>query len=77
MKFVDRRDAGVRLAKALARYDSEDAVVYALPRGGVVIADEAAKQLEPFGACHPAQDRTSQERRIRCLRRHGKRRARM
>ena len=46
MKFVDRRDAGVRLAKALARYDSEDAVVYALPRGGVVIADEVAKQLE-------------------------------
>lgn len=46
MKFVDRRDAGMRLAKALARYDSEDAVVYALPRGGVVIGAEVAKQLE-------------------------------
>ncbi|MBU6323290.1 phosphoribosyl transferase [Patescibacteria group bacterium] len=46
MRFSDRRDAGVRLAKALARYDSEDAVVYALPRGGVVVADEVAAQLE-------------------------------
>lgn len=36
----------MRLAKALARYDGEDAVVYALPRGGVVVADEVAKQLE-------------------------------
>jgi predicted phosphoribosyltransferase len=46
MKFSDRRDAGLRLAKALARYDSEDAVIYALPRGGVVVAEEVAKQLE-------------------------------
>ena len=45
-RLADRRDAGVRLAKALARYDSEDAVVYALPRGGVVLGDEVAKQLE-------------------------------
>ena len=45
-RFADRRDAGVRLAKALARYDSEDAVIYALPRGGVVLGDEVAKQLE-------------------------------
>lgn len=46
LRFADRRDAGVRLAKALARYDSEDAVVYALPRGGVVVGAEVAKQLE-------------------------------
>lgn len=46
LRFADRRDAGVRLAKALARYDGEDAVVYALPRGGVVVADEVARQLE-------------------------------
>ncbi len=46
MKFADRRDAGMRLAKALARYDSDDAVVYALPRGGVVLAREVATQLE-------------------------------
>ncbi|HEY4489398.1 MAG TPA: phosphoribosyltransferase family protein [Candidatus Paceibacterota bacterium] len=46
LHFLDRRDAGIRLAKALARYGSDDAVVYALPRGGVVIGDEVAKQLE-------------------------------
>lgn len=46
MHFDDRRDAGVQLAKALARYDGEDAVIYALPRGGVVLGDEVAKQLE-------------------------------
>ncbi len=44
--FKDRHDAGVRLAKALVRYDGEDAVVYALPRGGVVLGDAVAKQLE-------------------------------
>ena len=44
--FVDRRDAGVRLAKALARYDGEDAVVYGIPRGGAVVASEVARQLE-------------------------------
>ncbi len=46
MKFADRKDAGMRLAKALARYDSDDAVIYALPRGGVITAQEVAKQLE-------------------------------
>lgn len=46
LHFTDRSDAGVRLAKALARYDSEDAVVYALPRGGAVVGEEVARQLE-------------------------------
>lgn len=46
LHFADRRDAGIRLAKALARYDSEDAIVYALPRAGVVVAGEVARQLE-------------------------------
>lgn len=46
LHFDDRRDAGMRLAKALARYDSDDAVVYALPRGGVPIGAEVASQLE-------------------------------
>ncbi|MBU6388454.1 phosphoribosyl transferase [Patescibacteria group bacterium] len=46
MHFQDRRDAGVRLAKALARYDGEDAVVYALPRGGAALGAEVAAQLE-------------------------------
>lgn len=46
LHFTDRRDAGKRLAKALARYDGEDAVIYALPRGGVIVGDEVARQLE-------------------------------
>lgn len=46
LRFRNRRDAGVRLAKALARYDSEDAVIYALPRGGVALGAEVARQLE-------------------------------
>lgn len=45
-RFEDRRDAGMRLAKALARYDSDDAIVFALPRGGAVVGEEVAKQLE-------------------------------
>lgn len=36
----------MRLAKALVRYDSDDAIVYALPRGGVIVAAEVAKQLQ-------------------------------
>lgn len=43
--FSDRRDAGARLATALARYGHEDAVVYALPRGGVVLGVEMARHL--------------------------------
>lgn len=46
LHFADRHDAGVRLAKALARYDGEDAVIYALPRGGAVLGAEVAAQLE-------------------------------
>ncbi|OGG82084.1 phosphoribosyl transferase [Candidatus Kaiserbacteria bacterium RIFCSPLOWO2_02_FULL_56_11] len=46
MHFDNRKDAGVRLAKALARYDNEDAIIYALPRGGVVLGAEVARQLE-------------------------------
>jgi predicted phosphoribosyltransferase len=45
MPFRDRRDAGARLAAALARYRAERPVVLALPRGGVPVAAEIAMSL--------------------------------
>jgi putative phosphoribosyl transferase len=46
MIFNDRIDAGRQLAQALASYKGQDVVVYALPRGGVVIAAEIARELD-------------------------------
>jgi putative phosphoribosyl transferase len=43
--FRDRHDAGVQLAKALLAFRDTAAVVLALPRGGVPVASEVAKQL--------------------------------
>ena len=43
--FADRQDAGKQLAVKLARYKDEDAVVLALPRGGVVLGAVIAKEL--------------------------------
>ncbi len=43
--FRDRRDAGRQLADALAEYADRDAVVLALPRGGVPVGYEVAKKL--------------------------------
>lgn len=43
--FRDRRDAGRRLAGELMRWQSEDPVVLALPRGGVAVASEIADAL--------------------------------
>ncbi len=45
MPFIDRKDAGRQLAKALARYKSQRPVVLALPRGGVPVAAEVANVL--------------------------------
>jgi predicted phosphoribosyltransferase len=44
--FIDRTDAGKQLAEALVRYQSQPVVVYALPRGGVVLGVEVARSLE-------------------------------
>ncbi|HET6409549.1 MAG TPA: phosphoribosyltransferase family protein [Chthoniobacteraceae bacterium] len=45
MSFVDRSDAGRKLALALSSYKGEDVVVLALPRGGVQVAAEVAIHL--------------------------------
>lgn len=45
MHFKNRSHAGRDLARALMQYDGPDTVVYALPRGGVVVAAEVAKAL--------------------------------
>jgi putative phosphoribosyl transferase len=43
IRFRNRSDAGRRLAKALDRYRDQDVVIYALPRGGVVLGVEIAR----------------------------------
>lgn len=45
MLFKDRKDAGIKLAKALEKYKDEDVIVLALPRGGVVLGAEIANLL--------------------------------
>ena len=44
--FTDRTDAGKRLAEKLEQYRGKDAVVLALPRGGVVVGYELARALK-------------------------------
>ena len=44
--FENRREAGEKLAKRLARFASEHPVILALPRGGVPVAFEVAKALD-------------------------------
>jgi putative phosphoribosyl transferase len=43
--FVDRQEAGERLAVALAGFRGEDVVVLGIPRGGVVVAAVVAREL--------------------------------
>src|SRR5256885_9107018 len=44
--FADRREAGRELATHLREYGDRDAVVLALPRGGVPVAFEVAEALD-------------------------------
>lgn len=45
MYFTDRKEAGLKLAEKLLQYKDKDVVVFALPRGGVVLGVEIAKEL--------------------------------
>jgi putative phosphoribosyl transferase len=44
--FTDRVDAGRRLASALKDLADKDAIILAIPRGGVVVGYEVAKALD-------------------------------
>ena len=46
MRFLDRAEAGLHLARALAPHRTADAVVVAIPRGGVAVAAEVARLLQ-------------------------------
>ena len=50
MSFTDRSEAGKKLAGALQRYERQNPVILALPRGGVPVAAEVASALDaPLG----------------------------
>jgi putative phosphoribosyl transferase len=46
MQFIDRKDAGKQLAHTLEKYRGTDAIIFALPRGGVILGYEIAKALD-------------------------------
>jgi putative phosphoribosyl transferase len=50
MGYTNRQAAGQRLAEALRQFAGDDVIVLALPRGGVVLGAEVARELEaPLG----------------------------
>ncbi len=44
--FEDRQEAGRRIARRLARFHGTDAVILAIPRGGIPVAAVAARELQ-------------------------------
>jgi len=44
--FKDRQEAGKKLAVLLEKYASPQAIIYALPRGGVMVAKEIAEKIQ-------------------------------
>jgi putative phosphoribosyl transferase len=44
--YLDREDAGRKLAAELSRFRDQDPIVLALPRGGVPVASEVARALD-------------------------------
>jgi predicted phosphoribosyltransferase len=44
--FVDRIDAGRKLAKALSSYRNKNVIIIAIPRGGVAVATQVAAELD-------------------------------
>ncbi|MFA5881986.1 MAG: phosphoribosyltransferase family protein, partial [Eubacteriales bacterium] len=54
MFFENRKDAGEKLSRVLQKYKNEDTVILGIPRGGVVLAAEVAKNLgTPFDVIIP------------------------
>lgn len=45
LRLKDRTEAGKKLADALEMYQGEDVIIFALPRGGVVIGAQIARRL--------------------------------
>lgn len=45
MIFRDRRDAGEQLSRLLDKYKGQSVVVYAIPRGGIAVAEPIAEAL--------------------------------
>lgn len=46
MRFKDRIEAGEKLAEKILEYVKEEAIVLAIPRGGIIIGQEIAKKLD-------------------------------
>lgn len=52
--FINREDAGRQLAEKMSHLKGQKAIVLAIPRGGVVVAAQVAKELDlPLGLIIP------------------------